>query len=94
MSELVLGQLKAACAITHLILRNRAAEFGVPMDCGGWVDSARLVEALGQIGAPTKEVIRWLVATHERFRETFRSPGAVLLVVLTRLDHEGALEVS
>eukprot|EP00969_Alexandrium_andersonii_P195922 8655868-Alexandrium_andersonii.AAC.1 len=67
MSDLVLGQLKAACQITHLILRNRAAEFGVLMDCGGWVGSGRLYEAHAQSGTLTRDVIRWLVTTHERF---------------------------
>eukprot|EP00969_Alexandrium_andersonii_P322154 14233613-Alexandrium_andersonii.AAC.1 len=73
------GQLKAACAIAHLILRNRAAEFGVSTDRGGWVDSAWLARALGAIGTLTREVTDWLVVAHERFCQTFGSPGAVLL---------------
>eukprot|EP00969_Alexandrium_andersonii_P142863 6315505-Alexandrium_andersonii.AAC.1 len=31
---------------------------------------------------------------HERFSDTFGSPGAVFLVTLARLDHEGALELA
>eukprot|EP00969_Alexandrium_andersonii_P174404 7710875-Alexandrium_andersonii.AAC.1 len=56
MSDSVLVQLRAVCQITHLILRNRAAGFGVLMDCGGWVGSNRLVEVLSliHISEPTR----------------------------------------
>eukprot|EP00969_Alexandrium_andersonii_P085187 3756442-Alexandrium_andersonii.AAC.1 len=63
------------------------------MDCGGWVDSGRLFEAHAQFGTLTRDVVRWTHATHESFRDTFGSPGAVFLVTLARLDHEGALEL-
>eukprot|EP00969_Alexandrium_andersonii_P018701 816781-Alexandrium_andersonii.AAC.1 len=92
MSDRVLGQLRATRALAHLVLRNKAAEFGLAMDCGGWVDGARLVRALGSIGCLTREVTDWLVSAHARFRQTFGCPGAVLLVVLSRLGHEGAIE--
>eukprot|EP00969_Alexandrium_andersonii_P095558 4222111-Alexandrium_andersonii.AAC.1 len=94
MSDRMLGQLMATCALAHLILRNKAAEFGLAMDCGGWVDGAQLVRALGAIGSLTREVTDWLVSAHARFSQTFGCPGAVLLVVLARLDHEGAIEES
>eukprot|EP00969_Alexandrium_andersonii_P263417 11642536-Alexandrium_andersonii.AAC.1 len=60
MSGDVLMQLRAITQLAKLILRHRAPDYGMALDCGGWASSEWLWRALQSVGSITAELRLWL----------------------------------
>eukprot|EP00969_Alexandrium_andersonii_P262073 11585805-Alexandrium_andersonii.AAC.1 len=59
--------------LAKLILRHRAPDYGLALDCGGWATSGQLCDALRFVGSMTPELTLWLEGIRSRHSDVFGS---------------------